>query len=160
MKSVLLASATFIFLLGIGFCSVPSMFNSKWDDSYALGKGLYMISIDHGKIVVQGSYVRDGICYGGDYVVPLYEECYDSLGNVREYVVNAVADEYAVMIKTFILDDKKYKYYLIDKTFDEKCVSNLQIRESFTYRFNSLQELKAFCSQNNWESILSSLADL
>lgn len=93
---------------------------------------------------MQGTSVSDGICFGGVSVIPLYEEHYDSLGNVREYVINAIADERMIIAKTFLVNEQKYKYYLINKAFDEKNTSETQIRDSFTYVLNSMHELNTF----------------
>lgn len=153
MKNCFFISVILLFILLFGFCSVQSKYKAQWEGSYTLGKGLYMIEFDYGKIVVQGSYIRDGICYGGDYVVPLYEECYDSLGHVREYVINAIANEQIIIVKTILLNDNKYKYYLVIKTFDEKNITNTQIRNSFTYVFNSLNELTTFCLEKRIETL-------
>ena len=139
MKKILFVSAMLFLLLLVGCWHVIQLIDR--DSSVALGNGLYMIEFDQGRIVVQGSYIRDGICYGGPYVVPLYEESYDSSGNRREYVINAIADDQYIIVKTNILNDNKYKYYLINKGFDEKNTSNIQIRDSFTEVFYSLQEL-------------------
>ena len=141
MKFLISTLAVLFILLLIGFCSVHSMIG---DGSYALGKNLYLMDFDGGKIIVQGTSVSDGICFGGVSVIPLYEEHYDSLGNVREYVINAIADERMIIAKTFLVNEQKYKYYLINKAFDEKNTSETQIRDSFTYVLNSMHELNTF----------------
>ena len=71
-----------------------------------------------GRIIVQGSYIRGNTCYGGSLIIPTYDEEYDSLGNWKEWVVEASSNERWVAAYTYNTDLKGYKYYVLDKLFD------------------------------------------
>ena len=74
MKSCLFASAILFLLLLIGFCYILSI-----GSDHPLGNNLYMMDWGDESVIVQGSFMENGRCYGGVLVVPLYEEQYDSL---------------------------------------------------------------------------------
>lgn len=102
-------------------CFAVFFFMSDWwcpefNGSYNLGKNIYMIDWDgEGKIIVRGTSVEGNTCYGGERLIPLYENQYDTLGNVVEYVEDAVSDEYWIIARTNNKVTLQRKYYILDK---------------------------------------------
>lgn len=68
-----------------------------------------------GHIIVRGTSVKGKTCYGGEYLVPSYENHYDSIGNVAEYVIDAKSDDNWIIAKTGTKNSLQRKYYIIDK---------------------------------------------
>lgn len=67
-------------------------------------------------IVYCSNYER-GICYGGTYVVPIYERHMNKEGNYAEYVEDAESNCCWIVAKTYQIFEKKYYYWIIDKRF-------------------------------------------
>lgn len=117
-----------IYILGILFittiCFFLFLFATEWiwpefNGSYSLGNNVYMMEWDGGgRIIVQGSNIRGNTCYGGDRLIPTYENQYDSTGNYAEYVVDAKADNYWVIAKTMNRLNNERKYYILSKQYD------------------------------------------
>ena len=84
--------------------------------SYSLGSNIYMLEWDGGGyVIVQGSNIHGNTCYGGNQLIPTYENQYDSAGNFAEYVVDAKSDDNWVVAKTDNNSNHQRKFYLIDK---------------------------------------------
>ncbi len=84
--------------------------------SYSLGNNIYMLDWDGGgRIIVRGSSIEGNTCYGGEQLIPTNENQYDSLGNIVEYVVDAVSDENWIIAKTENKVTLQRKYYILDK---------------------------------------------
>lgn len=98
---------------------------SEWIDpeswgSHALGNNLYVMDFDGGKIVVIGTNIRGNTCYGGIQVIPFQ---IDSLRNddydENDFVVDSKHNEKWAIVKTYFKKTKKFRYYIIDKHFQE-----------------------------------------
>lgn len=115
---ILLLSVT---ILGIMLATL--LYFSEWifpefNGSYNLGNGIYMMEWDGGgKIIVWGTTIRGNTCYGGSYLVPTFQEHYDSLGNIAEYVTDAKSDEKWIIAKTYNIPKQKSLFYIIDKDY-------------------------------------------
>ncbi|MBM6994000.1 MAG: hypothetical protein I3J02_12200 [Prevotella sp.] len=115
---------TLVFSLGIiivSTCLALFLFISNWwlpelNGSYCLGKNIYMIDWDGGgRIIVRGTSVEGNTCYGGERLIPLYEEQYDTIGNVVEYVEDAASNENWIVARTNNKITRQRKYYILDK---------------------------------------------
>lgn len=87
-----------------------------FNGSYNLGKNIYMMDWDGGgRIIVRGTSFEGNVCYGGERLIPLYENQYDTLGNVVEYVEDAMSDEDWIIARTNNKITLQQKYYILDK---------------------------------------------
>lgn len=57
-------------------------------------------------------------CYGGEPLIPTYENQYDSIGNFAEYVVDAKSDDNWVIAKTDNHISNQRKYYILNKKYN------------------------------------------
>ena len=89
-------------LLTVYICfTATEWFWPELNGSYSLGNGIYMLEWDGGgKIIVNGTSIEGNTCYGGESLIPTYENGYDSLGHFAEYVVDAKADDSWIIVKT------------------------------------------------------------
>ncbi|GHT00876.1 hypothetical protein FACS189421_13350 [Bacteroidia bacterium] len=111
---------TTIFFLLIGLDFSSNWLFPEWSSgSYDLGNNLYMMEWDGGgRIIVHCSRKKGKACYGGTYVVPTHKAEYDSLGNWAELVDDAKFDKKWIIVKSKLIQEKKYCYYIINKDFD------------------------------------------
>lgn len=101
------------------FLFATELFWPEFNGSYSLGSNIYMLEWDGGgRVIVQGSNIRGNTCYGGSYLIPTYENQYDSIGNLAEYVIDAEADDYWIIAKTDNKLNHRRKYYIINKQHD------------------------------------------
>lgn len=119
-----LGKTTLVFSIGIFIvwaCFTLFLFMSNWwypefNGSYNLGKNIYMLDWDSGgRIIVRGASFEGNTCYGGELLIPTYENQYDSMGNEVEYVTDAVSDEHWIIARTNNKITLQRKYYIIDK---------------------------------------------
>ncbi len=68
-----------------------------------------------GRIIVRGTSIEGNTCYGGERLIPTYENQYDSTGNIVEYVVDATSDENWIIAKTENKVTLQRQYHIIDK---------------------------------------------
>lgn len=68
-----------------------------------------------GRIIVRGASFDGNTCYGGELLIPTYENQYDSMGYEVEYVTDAVFDEHWIIARTNNKITLQRKYYIIDK---------------------------------------------
>lgn len=108
----------FVFSLIIGLLSYSNWLFPEWSGSYNLGNNLYMRDWDCGKIIMYCTGKRGKVCFAGRYVVPTYERRYDNSGNYSEMVENAKFNEQWIIVKSKVIKESKYYYYLIDKNFN------------------------------------------
>ncbi len=88
----------------------------EFNGSYSLGNNIYMLDWDGGgRIIVRGTSIKGKTCYGGEYLVPSYENHYDSIGNIAEYVIDARSDDNWIIAMTGFQNSLQRKYYIIDK---------------------------------------------
>lgn len=108
-------------LLGVCFCGIGAMvflYSTEWlwpefNGSHYLGSNLYLIEWDGGPIIVRGSDIRGRTCYGGEHVVP----CYENNIKRKEHVVYAKHNDSWIIIKTVMRNPIGNKFYLIKKDF-------------------------------------------
>lgn len=119
-----LGKTTLVFSIGIFIvwaCFTLFLFVSTWwypefNGSYNLGKNIYMLDWDGGgRIIVRGASFEGNTCYGGELLIPTYENQYDSMGNEVEYVTDAVSDEHWIIARTNNKITLQRNYYIIDK---------------------------------------------
>lgn len=119
-----LGKTTLVFSIGIFIvwaCFTLFLFVSTWwypvfNGSYNLGKNIYMLDWDGGgRIIVRGASFDGNTCYGGELLIPTYENQYDSMGYEVEYVTDAVFDEHWIIARTNNKITLQRKYYIIDK---------------------------------------------
>ena len=112
------------------FIASPWICPSLWG-SYSLGKNLYMVVDEHsfqkgtercqGYMILQGSQMEGRVCHGGSYIIPMgYENRYDSMGEIREHVLESRYNDDWIIVKTYIVKKDRYQYYFIKLDFDEK----------------------------------------
>lgn len=90
--------------------------NPKSLGSYDLGDGIYLMDFDYGKIIVHGTSVHFGICYGGEYLIPTYEMAFDSTGKRKTCVLDAVADNNWVIAKLYDKIEQKDRFAVLSKS--------------------------------------------
>ena len=152
-----LGKTTLVFSLGIiivSTCFALFLFISNWwfsefNGSYSLGKNIYMIDWDGGgKIIVRGTSIEGNTCYGGERLIPLYEEQYDTIGNVVEYVEDAASYENWIVARTNNKITRQRKYYILDKkTISDKMSTEEIIKKIECFMDSILFEQK--CSKEN-----------
>lgn len=103
---------------------------SEWNN-HSLGNNLSLWEGD--KQEDRAIVYCEGNCNGGIYVIPSYNQHYDSNGNYAEYVKEAKFNKEWVIAKSFLIKEKRENYWIINKDFN---IENLD------------------CSKSNCDSIL------
>lgn len=150
LGKILLVSLNGVTLVII--CSLLFLNSSEWlwpesNGSYNLGKGIYMIEWDGGKLIVKGSNIKGHTCYGGERIIPTYENQYDSIGKLVEYVVDAKSNDYWIIAKTNNKLTQRVKYYIINKGEGIENVAADKIQEKYTLSFTDSIEFKDVCQK-------------
>lgn len=123
----LLGKSAIFFVVGIAaiyICFVAFVYAATWFwpdfyGSYSLGNNIYMLEWDGGgKMIVNGTRIEGNTCYGGEPLIPTYENQYDSIGNFAEYVVDAKSDDNWVIAKTDNHISNQRKYYILNKKYN------------------------------------------
>ncbi len=124
-KTLLFAGKVVLFILSAilttYICFLTFIYASEWFypefyGSYALGGDIYMMDWDGGgRIIVRGTNIKGNTCYGGERLIPTYENGYDNAGNIAEYVVYAKNNETWIIARTDNNITNQRKYYLIYK---------------------------------------------
>ena len=137
------------------------LFASEWlwpefNGSYDLGNNIYMLEYDGGgKIIVNASTISGRTCYGGETLIPTYENQYDSTGNFAEYVVEAKSDDKWIIVKTNNRRNDQRKYYILDKQYNYRIMSSSDIIGKKITCFTDSAEFAKGCLCNgikiNWE---------
>ena len=105
-----------VFICYIFFSFFSTWWFPEFYGSYSLGNNIYMLDWDGGgRIIVRGTSIEGNTCYGGERLIPTYENQYDSIGNIVEYVVDVGADENWIIAKTENKVNLQRKYYIMDK---------------------------------------------
>ena len=133
----------FILIIGI----LISLFHASewlWPElwgSRSLGNNLYLINWEKGaKIVVYCKNPRGNTCYSGSYVVPA-----GPVSATKEDVREAVTSEHYIIILSYLIEQDKYKYYVISKEYGELNNPPLEIREKFLYPFEDYSHFSNKC---------------
>ena len=147
-----------IYILGILFittiCFFLFLFATEWiwpefNGSYSLGNNVYMMEWDGGgRIIVQGSNIRGNTCYGGDRLIPTYENQYDSTGNYAEYVVDAKSDDNWVIAKTNNHISHQRKFYILNKKYNPNKMTVEDIISTKIVFFTDSNEFAKKCLSN------------
>lgn len=122
----------------------------EYKGSKNLGNGLYLLDWDGGSIIVKGENIHGKTCYGGEYIIPVYNCRYDSVGNVNEYVVKEKHNDKWILVKVTILTPAMEKYYLIDKSFNTKCSAET-ITKKFITSFSDSSQFFNYIHSHNIE---------
>lgn len=136
-------------ILAITICFVTFMYAATWlwpesYGSYALGNNIYMLDWDgDGRIIVRGTNVEGNVCYGGELLIPTYGNEYDSVGNLREYVIDAKSDDNWIIAKTGNRITNQKKYYIINKNNLE----NMAIEDIIVTRIESFTDSMKFSNR-------------
>lgn len=144
-KVIQFVGKLFLYIIGCLFtaaiCLFVFLFLTEWfwpefNGSYSLGNNIYMLEWDGGgRIIVQGINIVGNTCYGGEPLIPFYENRYDSIGNYTEYVVDAKSDNNWIIVKTEEKSKRQRKYYIIDKSFDPKITNISTIKNKYMTEF-------------------------
>ena len=154
----ILGKTTFVFSIGIFIvcaCFTLFFFMSNWwypefNGSYNLGKNIYMIDWDGGgRILVRGTSIEGNTCYGGERLIPTYENQYDSIGNIVENVVDVGVDENWIIAKTENKVNLQRKYYIIDKSNITDEMAAEEIIKNRIISFVDSIEFAEKCSNDN-----------
>lgn len=150
LGKILLVSLNGVTLVII--CSLLFLYSSEWlwpefNGSYNLGKGIYMIEWDRGKLIVKGSNIKGHTCYGGERIIPTYENQYDSIGKRVEYVVDAKFNDNWIIVKTNNEVTQRVKYYIINKDEGIEKVDAEKIQEKYTISFTDSIEFDNACKK-------------
>ena len=150
LGKILLVSLNGVTLVII--CSLLFLYSSEWlwpefNGSYNLGKGIYMIEWDGGKLIVKGSNIKGHTCYGGERIIPTYENQYDSIGKRVEYVVDAKFNDNWIIVKTNNEVTQRVKYYIINKEEGIEKVDEEKIQEKYTINFKDSIEFDNACKK-------------
>ena len=148
---------TLIFVLGLValiICLVTFLYAAEWiwpefNGSYNLGNNIYMLEWDGGgRIIVSGTNISGKTCYGGENLIPTYENSVDSNGHFTEYVVDAKSDERWVIVKTDNYQSKQRKYYIINKDYDPNEMTAQDIIDTKIECFTDSSEFANKCLEN------------
>lgn len=150
LGKILLVSLNGVTLVII--CSLLFLNSSEWlwpesNGSYNLGKGIYMIEWDGGKLIVKGSNIKGHTCYGGERIIPTYENQYDSIGKRVEYVVDAKFNDHWIIAKTNNEVTQRVNYYIINKDEGIEKVDADKILEKYTLSFTDSIEFDNACQK-------------
>lgn len=116
MRKAIMCSTIVIIIVLCCFIFFSTWWFPEFNGAYNLGNNIYMLDWDGGgKIIVRGSSIEGNTCYGGERLIPTYENQYDSMGNIAELVVDAKADENWIIAKTENKINLQRKYYILDK---------------------------------------------
>jgi len=133
----------FLFLLA------TEWFWPEFNGSYSLGSNIYMLEWDGGgRVIIQGSNIRGNTCYGGSHLIPTYENQYDSIGNLAEYVIDAEADDYWIIAKTDNKLNHRRKYYIVNKQHDIEILDAKVIIDRYIESFTDSCEFANKCQTN------------
>lgn len=152
-----LGKSAFFFLIGIlviYICFAVFVYAATWlwpdfYGSYSLGNNIYMLEWDGGgKIIVNGTRIKGNTCYGGESLIPTYENQYDSLGHFAEYVVDAKADDSWIIVKTNNHINNQRNYYILDKRHNTNKISAQDIINTKIKAFTDSIEFAKSCSKN------------
>ena len=130
------------------------LFASEWlwpeiNGSYDLGNNIYMMEWDGGgRIIVYGTNISGNTCYGGGYLIPTYENQYDSTGRYAEYVVDAKSDDNWVIVRSANWNVNERKYYIISKNFDPDTINKDKIINTKIEEFTDSSEFSKRCYDN------------
>ncbi len=147
-KTVLLVSGAIIALF---LCFMLFSFATDWiwpefNGSYHLGKNIYMMEWDGGgKVIVIGNNIKGRTCYGGESLIPTYENQYDSLGNLAEYVIDAKYDDKWIIARTNNKISNQRKFYIIDKRYIDDSISAEVILSCQTEMYTDSTEFSKRC---------------
>ena len=156
----LLGKSAFFFLIGIlaiYFCFAAFLYTATWlwpdfYGSYSLGNNIYMLEWDGGgKIIVNGTRIKGNTCYGGESLIPTYENQYDSLGHFAEYVVDAKSDDNWVIAKTNNHISHQRKYYILNKKYNPNKMTVEDIISTKIVFFTDSNEFAKKCLRNRIE---------
>lgn len=157
-KAMVFIGKTFLLILGITtsvfviimlLIYVSDWIWPEYNGSYDLGNNIYMLEWDGGgKIIVNGTRIKGNTCYGGESLIPTYENQYDSLGHFAEYVVDAKADDSWIIVKTNNHINNQRNYYILDKRHNTNKISAQDIINTKIKAFTDSIEFAKSCSKN------------
>ncbi len=86
-----------------------------------LGDGLYLLDFDHGKIIVYGTNIEGKACFGGEYIIPSFEESYSSDPKLSRklIVLDAASNDDWLIAKLYNYENKENLYAVFDKRIME-----------------------------------------
>lgn len=147
-------------LLTIVVCFVIFLYSTEWlwpefNGSYDLGKNIYMIEWDGGgKVIVRGTNIKGNTCYGGEPLIPTYNNEYDSTGNYSEFVLDAKSDNKWIIAKTDNKSNRQRKYYIIKKDNGIERLDAQKILKNNITSYTDSAEFSKACQHNgirmNW----------
>lgn len=141
---IIIVSICYTFLLYLSDWWFP-----EFNGSYSLGNNIYMLDWDGGgRIIVRGTSTKGNTCYGGERLIPTYENQYDTKGNIVEYVVDAMSDDNWVIVKTDKKNTLQRKYYIMDKRKISDKMSSEEIIEEGIECFADSIEFSKVCLKN------------
>lgn len=127
------------------------LFASEWlwpeiNGSYDLGNNIYMLECDGGgKVIVYGTNISGNTCYGGGYLIPTYDNQYDSTGRFAEYVVDAKSDDNWVIARTANKIKNERKFYILNKGYDPDTITEEEIINKKIEEFKDSAEFMRKC---------------
>lgn len=138
-----------IYVLFMLFLFVSDWIWPEFNGSHDLGNNIYMLDGDgNGRIIVYCSNKEGKTCCGGSYLIPTYENGYDSNDNFAEYVVTAKSDERWVIVKTDNHLIQQRKYYIINKDYDPIEMTTQDIIDTKIECFADSSEFANNCLKN------------
>lgn len=145
----IIISIFIIFILFLSVLSVCEWFWPEWNGSYNLGNNIYMLEWDGGgRVIVNAWEIRGKTCFGGEQLIPTYENGYDSLGRFAEYVVDAKADDNWVIVRTNNHVNSQRKYYIINKQYNPEEMTGAEIVDTKIECFTDSNEFVNKCFKN------------
>lgn len=142
-----------LFVVAIFF--VIFLYSTDWlwpefNGSYDLGKNIYMIDWDGGgKVIVKGTSISGKTCYGGTCLIPTYENQYDSLGNLTEYVIEAKSDNNWITARTKIRGSGRSKFYILDKRRITELTDEDEIIDKYTTVYTDSMTFIKACNKKH-----------
>lgn len=112
-------------IIHLFFAAIIITFFSSCDCSLVgaenLGKNLALLEGDvrEDKVIVYCGN-KENCCSGGAYILPTYENHYDKKGNYAEFIEEVAYNERWILVKSFLVKENKFNYWIIDKNFDLK----------------------------------------
>lgn len=112
-----------------------------WGTANILGHNLYLLDWEQGKQIIvwcPSDAIKGRVCYGGNFLIPRYEESYMTFDKTskrkRQYVEDIRYDKRHIIVKTRDMGSDEKTFFIVYKSFDiQEAISEEEIRDRYMY---------------------------
>lgn len=132
------------------FITISDYIFPKFNGSYNLGNGIYMIEWDGGRIIVNGEQIIGNTCYGGSPLIPSIRTVMDSADYTYNYerVVKVASDRKWIIAKTHNHQNGQDIFYIIDKGFVIDKTTAEEIVNNYIHAYSDSISFARACNEN------------